>query len=139
MCQSRSSGRWPRPLLEAAIHGDGSGTKDIAAGATSDQVRMLLQEQGVALICADGPARHPASAWPRVVDRLEAVSRIGGPVVGWINAPCASWPTPSADRYTGPWDATTRHPIWSSAPASTHRHRFATPAAPPGGSATPSC
>jgi pimeloyl-ACP methyl ester carboxylesterase len=105
--------QWPLAavLLEAAIQGDGSGIKDIAAGATSDQVRMLLQEQGVALICADGPARHPASAWPRVVDRLEAVSRIGGPVVGWINAPCASWPTRSADRYTGPWDATTRNPI----------------------------
>jgi hypothetical protein len=38
----------------------------------------------VALICADSPARQPASAWPRVVDRLEAVSRIGGPVVGWL-------------------------------------------------------
>ena len=104
---------WPvaAAVLEAAIQGDGSGIKDIAAGATSDQVRMLLQEQGVALVCADSPARHPARAWPRVVDRLEAISRIGGPVVGWINAPCASWPTASADRYTGPWNASTKHPI----------------------------
>jgi pimeloyl-ACP methyl ester carboxylesterase len=104
---------WPvsAAVLEADIQGDGSAIEDIARGATSDQVRMLLREQGVALICADSPARHPASAWPRVVDRLEAVSRIGGPVVGWINAPCASWPTPSADRYTGPWTATTKHPI----------------------------
>jgi pimeloyl-ACP methyl ester carboxylesterase len=105
--------QWPlaAALLEAAIQGDGSGIKTIAAGATSDQVRMLLHEQGTALICADSPARHPARAWPRVVDRLEAISRIGGPVVGWTNAACASWPTPSADRYTGPWDATTKHPI----------------------------
>jgi pimeloyl-ACP methyl ester carboxylesterase len=104
---------WPvaTVVLEAAIQGDGSGIEDIARGAISDQARMLLQEQGVALVCADSPARHPASAWPRVVDRLEAVSRIGGPVVGWTNAPCASWPTPSADRYTGPWNATTKHPI----------------------------
>jgi pimeloyl-ACP methyl ester carboxylesterase len=105
--------QWPLAavLLEAAIQGDGSGIKDIAAGATSDQARMLPQEQGVALICADGPAWHPASAWPRVVDRLEGVSRVAGPVVDWINAPCASWPTRSADRYTGPWNATTKHPI----------------------------
>jgi pimeloyl-ACP methyl ester carboxylesterase len=105
--------QWPLAavLLEAAIQGDGSGIKDIAAGATSDQIRMLLQEQGTALICADSPARHPAGAWPRVVDRLEAVSRIAGPVVGWINASCASWPTRSADRYTGPWNATTHNPI----------------------------
>jgi hypothetical protein len=46
-----------------------------------------------------------------LVDRLEAVSRMGGPVVGWINASCASWPTRSADRYTGPWNASTRNPI----------------------------
>lgn len=101
--------QWPLAavLFEAAIQGDGSGIESVAAGATSDQVRVLLQEQSVALVCADSPAR----AWPRVVDRLEAISRVAGPVVGWINAPCASWPVASADRYTGPWNATTRHPI----------------------------
>ena len=105
--------QWPLAavLLEQAIQGDGSAIETVAAGATSDQVRMLLQEQGVALVCADSPARHPARAWPRVVDRLEAVSRVAGPVVGWINAPCASWPIASADRYTGPWNAATRHPV----------------------------
>jgi pimeloyl-ACP methyl ester carboxylesterase len=72
---------------------------------------MLFQEQGAALVCADSPARHPAGAWLRVVDRLEDVSRIGGPIVGWQLAPCASWPTSSANRYTGPWNATTRNPI----------------------------
>jgi TAP-like protein len=72
---------------------------------------MLFQEQGAALVCADSPARHPAGAWLRMVDRLEDVSRIGGPIVGWQLAPCASWPTASADRYTGPWNATTRNPI----------------------------
>jgi pimeloyl-ACP methyl ester carboxylesterase len=104
---------WPvaAAALEAAIQGDASVVETIARGATSDQVRMLVQEQGTALVCADSPARHPARAWPRVVDRLEAVSRIGGPVVGWLNASCASWPTPSANRYTGPWTATTRNPI----------------------------
>jgi pimeloyl-ACP methyl ester carboxylesterase len=105
---------WPQAAaaLEAAIEGDGSVVATIARTFTSDQVRMAVQEQGGALVCADSPARHPASAWPRVVDRLEATSHIGGPVVGWlVGAPCASWPTPSADRYTGPWNATTAHPI----------------------------
>jgi pimeloyl-ACP methyl ester carboxylesterase len=106
-------GVWPQvaALLEAAAQGDASALEMIARDFTSDQGRVLLQEQGVALVCADSPARRPASAWPQVVRRLEAVSRIGGPVLGWINAPCASWPTRSADRYTGPWDATTRHPV----------------------------
>jgi pimeloyl-ACP methyl ester carboxylesterase len=105
--------QWPlaAAALEAAIQGDASLAETIARGATSDQIRMLLQEQGAALVCADSPARHLASAWLRVVDRLEGVSRIGGPIVGWQLAPCASWPTPSADRYTGPWKAATRNPI----------------------------
>ena len=104
---------WPEvaAVLELAAEGDTSVLDAIAAGATSDQARVLLQEQGVALVCADSPARHPATAWPGVVRRLAAVSRIGGPPLGWINAPCASWPTSSADRYTGPWNATTKHPI----------------------------
>jgi pimeloyl-ACP methyl ester carboxylesterase len=98
--------------LEEAIQGDGSTIKNAAAITTSDEFRVGVQEQSAALICADSPARQPASAWPRVVDRLQAVSRIGGPVVGWLaGATCASWPTPSTHRYTGPWDATTKHPI----------------------------
>jgi pimeloyl-ACP methyl ester carboxylesterase len=107
-------GAWPfaAAALEAAIQGDASVVATIARQFASDQGRMALQEQSVALLCADSPARHPASAWPRVVHRLEAISRIGGPVVGWLaGAPCASWPTPSANRYTGPWNATTRNPI----------------------------
>jgi pimeloyl-ACP methyl ester carboxylesterase len=104
---------WPvaAAALEEAIQGDASLAETIARGATTDQVRMLFQEQGAALVCADSPARHPASAWLRVVDRLEDISRIGGPIVGWQVAPCASWPTSSAGRYTGPWNATTRNPI----------------------------
>jgi pimeloyl-ACP methyl ester carboxylesterase len=105
--------QWPlvAALLEAAAEGDASATETIARGATSDQARLLFQEQGAALVCADSPARHTARAWPRVVDRLEAISRIGGPVVGWQLAPCAAWPATSANRYTGPWNATTSNPI----------------------------
>lgn len=104
---------WPvaAAALEAAIQGDASLAETIARGATTDQVRMLFQEQGTALVCADSPAHHPARAWLRVVDRLGDLSRIGGPIEGWHLAPCASWPASSANRYTGPWNATTRNPI----------------------------
>src|SRR6185312_17154277 len=63
------------------------------------------------LLCADSPARQNARQWPQVVHRLETVSRIGGPVMGWLHSACASWPTRSADRYTGPWNAVTANPI----------------------------
>ena len=47
-----------------------------------------------------------------MVDRLERVSRIGGPTMGWqIGAPCASWPARAAHPASGPWDVTTRDPI----------------------------
>jgi hypothetical protein len=132
---------WPEvaAVLELAAEGDASVLDAIAAGATSDQARVLLQEQGVALVCADSPARHPATAWPGVVRRLAAVSRIGGPPLGWINAPCASWPTSSADRYTGPWNATTKHPILVIGTRFDPTRPWPTPGARHGGWATPSC
>lgn len=47
-----------------------------------------------------------------MVDRLTRVSFSYGPVLSWWRwAPCASWPARSADRYTGPWNATTKNPI----------------------------
>jgi hypothetical protein len=68
-------------------------------------------EQSTALLRGDCPARQNARQWPQVVHRLEAVSSIGGPVMGWLHAACAPWPTHSANRHTGPWTATTPNPI----------------------------
>ena len=101
----------PIPVPSGELTSRARGLTALKYSGPPDPARVLLQEQGVALVCADSPARHPATAWPGVVRRLAAVSRIGGPPLGWINAPCASWPTSSADRYTGPWNATTKHPI----------------------------
>lgn len=43
--------------------------------------------------------------------RLIRDSRIGGPLA-WSNwARCVAWPARSTERYTGPWDKATRHPI----------------------------
>jgi pimeloyl-ACP methyl ester carboxylesterase len=72
----------------------------------------LGAEQAAALRCADGPARQGPRAWPRIIGRLARVSPIGGRLFGWsFWAPCASWPAPSSERYTGPWNATTTNPI----------------------------
>lgn len=50
---------WPfaAAALEEAIEGDGSTIKAAAAIADSDEFRIGVQEQSVALICADSPAR----------------------------------------------------------------------------------
>ena len=104
---------WPQAaaLLEAAVQGDASALETIARGYASEEFHRGL-EPGIAILCADSPARQDAHAWPRVVHRLEAISRIGAAPQGWaVGAPCASWPTRGAHRYTGPWTATTRNPI----------------------------
>jgi pimeloyl-ACP methyl ester carboxylesterase len=97
--------------MELAIEGDGTVLKQLAGGLTSDSARLAF-EQNTALTCADAPSRQTAAQWPAVVHRLTQVSRIGGTAFGWvIGAPCASWPTRSAVRYSGPWGAVTRTPI----------------------------
>ena len=61
------------------------------------------------------PTARPSrglDAWPEVIGRLTEASYTRGPVLGWgAWAACASWPTRSADPYTGPWDASTKNPV----------------------------
>jgi TAP-like protein len=97
--------------LDAAAGGDGSALKSTADLLAAEDTRRDL-ESGQAILCADSPARQRGNAWPREVRRLRRVSRIGGAVMGWlIGAPCASWTKRGAERYTGPWTATTHNPI----------------------------
>jgi pimeloyl-ACP methyl ester carboxylesterase len=105
--------RWPdlARQLDAAAAGDGSALKSTADLLAAEDTRREL-ESGQAILCADSPARERGRAWPRAIDRLRGVSTIGGAVMGWlIGAPCASWPTRGAHRYTGPWSADTHNPI----------------------------
>jgi pimeloyl-ACP methyl ester carboxylesterase len=103
---------WPDAagLLEAVGQGDASAAETIARGYAAEPFHRGF-EQGTALLCADSPARQNARQWPQVVHQLEKLSFTGGRVMGWLHAACASWPTHSAHRYTGPWNATTINPI----------------------------
>jgi pimeloyl-ACP methyl ester carboxylesterase len=104
---------WPQLArdLDQAVRGDGSALATVAR-ATLAGTRTAAGDPPEAKICVDSPARRSLRAWPGVIARLTRVSFIGGPFVGWTGwAPCASWPARAADPYTGPWDATTPHPI----------------------------
>jgi pimeloyl-ACP methyl ester carboxylesterase len=105
---------WPQLAadLEAAVNGDASNlatqartleTPDFFAGATTS----------AAISCGDGPANRPSTAWPEVIPRFNDAGELWGALTGWwLWAPCASnWPAHSTDRYTGPWNATTKTPI----------------------------
>lgn len=109
----RDPAKWPGMAddLDAALAGDGS--------ALATQGRLMRTPEGwsaattsAAIQCADAPARRKSRAWPGVIDRFKRVSRLQGPVQGWwLWAPCASWPARAPDRYSGPWDASTKNPI----------------------------
>jgi pimeloyl-ACP methyl ester carboxylesterase len=113
---SGSPGTWPdfAAALESAAEGDGSDLLTagrVLTGAFSSAA-SAPGLPAIGLTCADSPARQGPHAWRSVVDRLSAVSFSFGPVISWWRwAPCASWPARSADRYTGPWNATTKNPI----------------------------
>ena len=104
---------WPQLAadLEEAARGDGSSLEIDAQKAAPSYQEALVS--ATALQCADKPPpRQGPQAWPTVIPGLTRISRISGPLQGWwLWAPCASWPVASAHRYTGPWTASTRHPI----------------------------
>jgi pimeloyl-ACP methyl ester carboxylesterase len=109
----RSPAVWPELAKDiyAAESGDGSALDIVAQNFRSPSGYELI-EPAAAIACADSPAQQPPQAWPQVIDRLTGVSFIYGPVLGWwLWAPCASWPVASANRYTGPWSASTKTPI----------------------------
>jgi pimeloyl-ACP methyl ester carboxylesterase len=105
--------QWPALAanLDQAARGDGSALAN-RARAVLVGIHSAAADSQAAITCTDSPARQPPRAWPKVIAHLTQISRIGGPFVAWTGwAPCASWPARSADSYTGPWNATTRHPI----------------------------
>src|SRR5262249_60268812 len=69
-------------------------------------------EQGLAVLCSDSPTPRTPSAY--AADARLAYARSGaiGPVWVWPTVACAWWPGHgAADRYTGPWNRPTAHPI----------------------------
>ncbi|KAI8918448.1 hypothetical protein DFJ77DRAFT_455560 [Powellomyces hirtus] len=45
------------------------------------------------------------------VQRLAEMSPLAGAMWGWWASPCLSWNVTAAERYTGPWNATTRNKL----------------------------
>jgi pimeloyl-ACP methyl ester carboxylesterase len=97
--------------LDAAAKGDGSALATFSRTLLTAS-RTRRGEAPEAIVCSDSRARWSLQAWPGVSAMLTRVSRIGGPFATWASwAPCAAWRVRAVDRYTGPWNARTRHPI----------------------------
>jgi pimeloyl-ACP methyl ester carboxylesterase len=104
---------WPELAqdLQRAMDGNGSSLETLARTVLAG-TRSAANDPPTAITCTDSPARQGPGAWPQVIARMRRVSPWAGLFVGWSSwAPCASWPARAADRYTGPWNAHTQHPI----------------------------
>jgi pimeloyl-ACP methyl ester carboxylesterase len=109
----RSPDQWPQLAkdIRAAARGNGSAL-EIAAQALRSPSGYEQLEAPIAIACADSPAQNPPQAWRQVTNRLTTISFIYGPLSSWwLWAPCASWPVVSENRYTRPWNASTKTPI----------------------------
>ncbi|MFG3475316.1 alpha/beta hydrolase [Streptomyces sp. NPDC047980] len=69
------------------------------------------EEQASAVLCGDSP--NPRD--PGDYHALEEAAAVRAGDVGrfwtWAAEGCATWPTVAADRYTGPWNRPTAHPV----------------------------
>jgi len=105
--------RWPAnaAALAAGLRGDGSALESGASGFVTP-AGWAASTTSAAISCADAPAKQSLRAWPKVIGRLERMSRLQGRVQGWWRwAPCAAWPVRGEDNYRGPWGASTPNPI----------------------------
>ena len=103
---------WPQiaAALEQAASGDGSAI-EIALNPQRPSYQSGLNS-ATALQCADKPRpRVGPQAWPSILGRLTRVSPYLAVNGWWLAVPCAAWPLLNADRYSGPWNASTHNPI----------------------------
>jgi pimeloyl-ACP methyl ester carboxylesterase len=105
--------KWPQLAdeLNQAANKDGTA---MATQVRNGRIGLLsIFVSATALQCADKPQPPPGLVltWPKVMQHLTSTDFVGL-FEGWgLWAPCASWQSPSANRYTGPWNATTANPI----------------------------
>ena len=104
---------WPKLARELNRAADGDGSALASAGRADEASLHSSSFEGTqGIFCADAPAHASQNAWRRVIAHLTTVSHITGPVYGWnLWTPCASWGVHATGRYTGPWNAHTKHPI----------------------------
>jgi pimeloyl-ACP methyl ester carboxylesterase len=67
-------------------------------------------EQQAAVACSDSP-NPPAARYPALARFAKARSGVMGLPWTWLSEGCAGWPGSSQDRYAGPWNRPTAHPM----------------------------
>jgi pimeloyl-ACP methyl ester carboxylesterase len=86
-------------------------TTPVTAGASPAFGDYGQFEAHAAVMCSetDNPASY--SAWTRAADKAAVRYPHFGRYWAWASSMCGVWPARDADRYTGPWRATTSNPV----------------------------
>ena len=82
----------------------------IAKTCTGPSASETCPEQSFAVTCSDGPNPQHAAAYTTATRLAYARSGPAGGLWAWSTEACAHWPA-TQDRYTGPWNRLTAHPI----------------------------
>ena len=105
---------WTTPAASQAIAGPSSLTSDDSARsaqrATRASERYAGFEQQAAILCSESPNPRPA-AFAALDAFASRRSGVVGPAWAWLDETCASWPATAAERYAGPWNRRTAHPV----------------------------
>jgi pimeloyl-ACP methyl ester carboxylesterase len=65
----------------------------------------------VGVVCSDSDNPDDHSFWSAAADDADANFGYFGRIWTWISSPCAVWSGADADRYIGPWNASTDNPV----------------------------
>ena len=79
------------------------------AAVQEDYPNFVEASPGVACGETDNPPSY--DAWPAAAAAADQQHRYFGRPWTWISSICQPWPGQDADRYTGPWTATTANPV----------------------------
>lgn len=74
-------------------------------------IPYLGDEQAAAVLCSDSPNPRDPGAYHALEEASSTRAGDAGRFWAWAAEPCATWPAEAADRYTGPWNNPTAHPI----------------------------
>ncbi|MET7928551.1 alpha/beta fold hydrolase [Streptomyces sp. NPDC005349] len=71
----------------------------------------LGEEQAGAVVCGDSPNPRDPAVYPAMEEAAAARAGDAGRFWTWATAGCVSWAAVAADRYRGPWNRPTAHPV----------------------------
>ncbi|MFD7443797.1 alpha/beta hydrolase [Streptomyces sp. NPDC059909] len=71
----------------------------------------LGEEQAAAVLCSDSPNPRDPAAYHAIEEASAARAGDAGRFWTWAAEGCATWPAVAANRYRGPWNKPTAHPV----------------------------